>query len=76
MGRNIDFGSVCRVTEAFAERWGVLSDQWTLMVEPIKIVDGIIVATALEHDLTLVTRNVKVAGFGVLIFNPLGRKLR
>ena len=37
----------------------------------IKIADGMIAATALEYDLTLVTRNVKdLAGFGVVIFNP------
>jgi predicted nucleic acid-binding protein len=30
-----------------------------------------IAATAIEHDLTLVTRNVKdFAGLGVTIFNP------
>jgi predicted nucleic acid-binding protein len=39
----------------------------------IKIADGLIAATALEHDLTVVTRNVKdFGGFGVLIFNPWG----
>jgi len=33
--------------------------------------DGQIAATALEHDLTLVTRNVKdFADLGVTIFNP------
>jgi len=33
--------------------------------------DGLIAATALEHDLTLVTRNVKhFAGLGVAVFNP------
>jgi predicted nucleic acid-binding protein len=37
----------------------------------IKIADGLIAATALEHDLTLVTRNVKdFTGFGVLLLNP------
>jgi predicted nucleic acid-binding protein len=34
-------------------------------------VDGLIAATALHHDLTLVTRNVKdFAGLGVEILNP------
>jgi toxin FitB len=33
--------------------------------------DGLIAATALEHDLTLITRNVKdFAGLGVGIPNP------
>jgi len=33
--------------------------------------DGMIAATALEHDLTVVTRNVKdFAGLGVAVFNP------
>jgi toxin FitB len=33
--------------------------------------DGLIAATALEHDLTVVTRNVKdFAGLGVTVFNP------
>ena len=33
--------------------------------------DGMIAATALEHDLTVVTRNVRdFAGLGVVVFNP------
>jgi predicted nucleic acid-binding protein len=33
--------------------------------------DGLIAATALEHELTVVTRNVRhFAGFGVAVFNP------
>jgi predicted nucleic acid-binding protein len=33
--------------------------------------DGLIASTALEHELTLVTRNVKdFAGRGVTILNP------
>jgi len=33
--------------------------------------DGMIAATALEHGLTLVTRNVKdFAGLGVVLLNP------
>jgi len=38
---------------------------------PLPNIDGLIAATAIEHDLTLVTRNVKdFAGLGVTIFNP------
>jgi predicted nucleic acid-binding protein len=34
-------------------------------------VDGVIAATALEHGLTLVTRNVRdFAGLGVVLLNP------
>jgi predicted nucleic acid-binding protein len=38
---------------------------------PLSAPDGMIAATALEHDLTLVTRNVKdFAGLGVVLLNP------
>jgi predicted nucleic acid-binding protein len=64
-------GRILPVNEAIAERWGVLSGQWRLKGKAIKMADGLIAATALEHDLTLVTRNVKdFAGFDVAIFNP------
>ena len=35
------------------------------------LIDGLLAATALQHDLTLVTRNVKdFAGLGVQLVNP------
>src|ERR1700676_185086 len=39
--------------------------------------DGFIAATALEHNLTIVTRNVKdFAGLRVTVFNPWGRRTK
>jgi len=62
---------VLPVTQAVAERWGVLDARRQAAGQPLAIADGMIAATAIEHDLTLVTRNVKdLAGLGVTIFNP------
>jgi predicted nucleic acid-binding protein len=41
------------ITAAIADRWGRLS-----LSQPLPISDGLIAATALEHKLTVVTRNV------------------
>lgn len=49
-----------------ADRWGALN-----VPDPIPTVDGLLAATALVHDLTLVTRNVKdVAPTGVRTLDP------
>lgn len=59
------------ITQAIAERWGVLDGECQLKGTPLNTADGLIAATALERDLTLVTRNVKdFAGLGVNLFNP------
>ena len=59
------------VTHAIADRWGVLDGQSQLRGMPLNTADGMIAATAMEHDLKVVTRNVKdFARLGVDIFNP------
>ena len=64
-------GRILPVNDPIAERWGVLAGQCQLKGRPLKVVDGYIAATALEHDLTIVTRNVKdFVGLGVTVFNP------
>jgi predicted nucleic acid-binding protein len=66
------FGSnLLPVTGVVADRWGRLTIQAKRRGVTIGAPDGLIAATALEHDLTIVTRNVKdFAGTCVAIFNP------
>lgn len=54
------------VTREIADRWGRLN-----ATDPLPVVDGLLAATALEHDWTLVTRNTRdVARTGVRLLNP------
>jgi predicted nucleic acid-binding protein len=49
----------------------VLDGESQLRGTPLNTADGMIAATAHEHNLTIVTRNVKdLAGLGVEVFNP------
>ena len=64
-------GRILPMTQAIAERWGVLEGQRQLAGRPLNVPDCMIAATALEHGLTLVTRNVKdFADLGVVLLNP------
>lgn len=57
---------VLPVDDLIAERWGALN-----VPDPVAAVDGLLAATALVHDLTLVTRNVRdVERTGVRLHNP------
>ena len=52
-----------------ADRWGALN-----VPDPVPTVDGLLAATALVHDLVLVTRNVRdVAATGVQVLDPTSR---
>lgn len=64
-------GRILPVTEGIAERWAALTVAAKQRGTPLSVVDGLIAATALEHDLTLVTRNTKdFAGFGIRLIDP------
>jgi predicted nucleic acid-binding protein len=64
-------GRVLPVNEAISERWGILAGERHVKGRPLSVGDGLIAATALEHDLTVVTRNVKhFTGLGVGVFDP------
>ena len=57
---------VIDVSATVADRWGRLN-----AVRPLPIIDGLLAATAIEHDLTLVTRDTAaVAGTGVAVLDP------
>jgi toxin FitB len=51
-------GRILPVTESIAELWGHLAATAKQQGFTLAVVDGVIAATALEHNLTLVTRNV------------------
>lgn len=54
------------ITERIAQAWGRLN-----VPEPVPVVDGLMAATALVHDWTLVTRKVDdVRSTGVSLLNP------
>jgi toxin FitB len=58
---------VLPIDAAVADRWGGLN-----VPDPVPTVDGLLAATALVHDLVLVTHNVRdLAGTGVRLLDPL-----
>ena len=67
-------GRVLAVSDAVVRRWGNLAG--TIHRDtghPPPVIDTMFAATAIEHGLCFVTRNVKdVAGTGVEVLNPSG----
>jgi toxin FitB len=59
------------VIKPISHRWGTLDALSQQRGKPLGNIDGLLAATALERDLTVVTRNTKhFAGTGVAILNP------
>lgn len=57
------------ITERIAQAWGRLN-----VPDPVPVVDGLMAATALVHDWTLVTRNADdVRSTGVRLLNPFSQ---
>lgn len=57
---------ILAVTRKVADVWGPLN-----VPDKLPAIDGLLAATAIVHDLTLVTRNVRdVARTGVRVLNP------
>jgi predicted nucleic acid-binding protein len=69
-------GRLLVVDEKVAVAWGLLSGSATREGRPLPVVDGLLLATAQVHELTLVTRNVAdCAARGVPVFDPWHGKL-
>ncbi|WP_332670967.1 type II toxin-antitoxin system VapC family toxin [Aromatoleum sp.] len=61
-------GRILPIDGAVADRWGRLV---AVAGRPLPAIDSLLAATALEHDLVLVTRNTKdFSGLPIEVFNP------
>ena len=64
-------GRILPVDAAVADRWGLLAAQARRNGATLPIVDGLLAATALYHNLTMVSRNVSgFAAAQVPVLNP------
>jgi toxin FitB len=64
-------GRILVIDQAVADRWGRIAAKALAGKSPLPVIDGLLAATAMQHNLTLVTRNTKdVAGTDVALFNP------
>ena len=59
------------VDTAVARKWGEMTAAAQLQGRTLAIVDALLAATALVHELTVVTRNTRdFEGTGVRVLNP------
>ena len=64
-------GRILPIDHATAYRWGQISGSLAAQGSPLAVIDGLLAATALHHNLTLVTRNTRdVARTRVEVFDP------
>ena len=62
---------ILAIDQAVADRWGRIAAQALRAKSALPVIDGLLAATAMRHNLTLVTRNTKnVVATGVAVFNP------
>lgn len=64
-------GKIFAVTDRIADRWGLIAARTQSRGKPVHVIDGLLAATALEHNLILTTRNtVDMDPTGVPLQNP------
>jgi predicted nucleic acid-binding protein len=65
------FDRILSIDQEVADRWGHLSGLMSAGGIQVGVIDGLLAATAVQHNLTLATRNTRdVAATGVSLFNP------
>jgi predicted nucleic acid-binding protein len=68
-------GRVLTIDAAVADRWGRLAGEAQAGGTPLPVIDGLLAATALQYNLTVVSRNVRdFAAQGLASFNPWNAK--
>ncbi len=66
-------GRVLPVDDEVADRWGLLTAQARKNGVMRPVIDGLLAATALQHNLTFVTRDTgQIPDIGVAVSNPWG----
>jgi predicted nucleic acid-binding protein len=64
-------GRILAIDSPVADRWGLLAAQAKSRGTPLPIIDGLLAATALHYNLTVVTRNAgDFANAQVQVLNP------
>jgi toxin FitB len=64
-------GRILAIDNPVADRWGWLTAEAQLKGKPLSAIDGLLAATALHHNLTIVSRNVSdFANTPAPILNP------
>jgi toxin FitB len=64
-------GRILPIDRFIADRWGLLSAEAKRRGKSLSAIDGLLAATALHHNLTIVSRNVDdFSGTQVPILNP------
>ena len=64
-------GRILPVDQSIADRWGLLRAQAQMKGQPLSIIDALLAATALQYNLTIVSRNVSdFSVVGLAVVNP------
>lgn len=62
---------ILAIDQEVADRWGLLTAAARNSGIVLPVIDGLLAATALEHNLTLVTKDIgQIPSMGVAVFNP------
>jgi predicted nucleic acid-binding protein len=64
-------GRILSIDAAVADRWGLLAANAKAKGRPLSTIDGLLAATAIHHNLTIVSRNVSdLTNTQVPVVNP------